>query len=115
MLAVSIGFVLVYNSARIRTKLHRAGIVSPESSPWNFLFKNGDEASFINMTGFSRATFMLLRDIVMVDALEGEIRLGRSPLLDSIGKLGLFLLLATSRMDKQVSGECEHYKAHFRD
>ena len=99
MLAVAMGFVLVYNSARIRAKLHRAGIVSPESSPWNFLFKNGDEASFINMTGFSRAAFMLLHDIVMVDALEGQSRLGRPPVFDSIGKLGLFLLFVTSRMD----------------
>ena len=59
-IALIYGIVLVYNSLRRRSKLHRQGVVPPGLSAWNYLFRNGDDSSFLNITGFDRATFEML-------------------------------------------------------
>ena len=99
------GFVSVYNSIRNRSKPHRSGIVPPKFSSWNYLYRNGDGASFLCITGLKRATFMLLHSVIFEEENaqygEGEEpprKSGRKPHLDTFGKLGICLIYVGSRM-----------------
>ena len=56
-IATSVSLVIYYNGIRRRHRLTRSGILQPERSPWRHLYENGDEASFQNLTSFSRVVF----------------------------------------------------------
>jgi len=55
--AASVSMVLYCNRIRRRHHLTRSGILFPSHSPWRNLYDNGDEESFLNLTGFSREAF----------------------------------------------------------
>ena len=102
ILALIYGFIMVYNSCRTRCKLTRQGIVPAGFSSWTYLYSNnGDDSSFLNVTGYNRATFEMLHAILYPPV--DRIPRGRRPLLDTRGKLGLLLVFLTSKMsDKQL-------------
>ena len=56
--------VTYYNSLRNRSKLTRPAILQPAMSSWNRLFNFGNDSSFLEMTGFTRAAFVSLREDV---------------------------------------------------
>ena len=86
-----------YNSVRNRSKLTRSAILQPSMSPWQHLYANGDDASFLEMTGFDRESFARLENCLFDEDL-GERRAGRPCSLDNCGKLGLYLFYVGSQM-----------------
>ena len=89
--------ILLYNSQREQHYLLRAAVVNPIISPWNHLWCHGDDKSFLNLTGMSRAAFVKLENIAF-PANERETKGGRPSLLDRSGQLGLLLLYMGSTM-----------------
>ena len=59
--------VSIHNSFRERHKLTRSAILSPESCAWRHLLQNGDEQSFLELTGFNKQTFNALVLILFDD------------------------------------------------
>jgi hypothetical protein len=55
--SAAVSMVIFSNSIRRRHHLTRSGILSPDQSPWRNLYENGDNQSFLNLTGFSREAF----------------------------------------------------------
>ena len=53
----SVSMLVYYNSIRSRHYVTRSGILPTSASPWRHLYENGDEVSFLNLTGFSREAF----------------------------------------------------------
>jgi len=51
--AASVSMLVYYNSIRRRHYVTRSGISSTTASPWHHQYENGDEVSFLNLTGFS--------------------------------------------------------------
>jgi hypothetical protein len=96
------GFVLILalcnysNSIRVRHKITRSGILEPKMAPWEHLLNFGDEATFLNVTGFTRRSFMDLETLLFV-GISGRKR-GRPPSLDERGQLGLYLFYVGSSM-----------------
>ena len=94
------GLILWHQSLRNRTYLTISALSSPEQSPWNHLWRNGDDNSFANLTGFSRNAFHELHYVVfgrLVDEQEPRKR-GRPQKLNSVAKLGLILHFLNSTM-----------------
>lgn len=90
--------ILVYNSLRRRTKLTRSGIVHPNNSAWRKLLKDGDESSFITMTGFTKKVFKSLL-LILFPKKKRRIEKGRPSIATISDKLGLVLLYLGSRMN----------------
>ena len=70
--------------------------MQPKFAPWMHLLNHGDDASFLDLTGFSRHAFMLLEQCVFSGA--NVKRVGRPSALDNRGKLGLYLFFIGSKM-----------------
>ena len=95
-IATSVSLVIYYNGIRRRHRLTRSGILQPGRSPWRHLYENGDEASFLNLTGFSRAAFHQLHEYMYRD---NELpRTGRPRLLNTEDELGIILFYLGSSM-----------------
>jgi len=96
---VLFGAIIIHNSQRNRSYLHRNAIVDSYRSSWVRLFENGDNLSFVEIIGMNRQTFAMLKEILWPNVLEiHTIRRGRPSLLDENGKLGLFLIWSNSMM-----------------
>jgi len=52
--------ILWYNSLREQYYVRKRALVHPRFSPWTRLLNNGDERSFITLTGFNFASFRLM-------------------------------------------------------
>ena len=92
-----IAMIAGYNSARERHYLLRPGVVSAKHSPWVKLLGEGDDGSFLDITGFTKEAFYGLEAAVFP---EGQVpSRGRPPMLDNKGRLGLVLLFLGSRME----------------
>lgn len=100
LIAVVLSAILYYNSCRNRHKLTRSGILRPKFSPWQHLLINGDEQSFLEVTGFDRVSFMRLEQLLFPLDDENIIRKGpgRPLSFDKCGQLGLYLLFLNSTM-----------------
>ena len=95
-IATSVSLVIYYNGIRRRHRLTRSGILLPERSPWRHLYENGDEASFLNLTGFNRVAFNELHEYMHRD---NELpRTGRPRLLNTEDELGIILFYLGSSM-----------------
>ena len=94
--AASVSMLIYYNSVRRRHHLSRSGILQPTRSPWRHLYDNGDEGSFLNLTGFSRVAFEEMHEY-MYSNVEPQ-RTGRPRLLNSRDELGLILFYLGSSM-----------------
>ena len=66
-IAPSVSLLIYYNGIRRRHRLTGSGIFQPERSPLLCLYENGDEGSFLNLTGFSRASFHELHEYMYRD------------------------------------------------
>jgi len=84
-----------YNSIREKHKLHHPAIVQPRLSSWQHLLHNGDEDSFLVLTGLNFATFRLVIGILSHDEPVFGKR-GRPSSLNLEGKLGLLLFYLSS-------------------
>ena len=89
--------VIYYNSVRRRNHLTRSGKLQSARSLWRHLYDNGDESSFINLTGFSRAAFEEMHQYLCGDIQE-QSGPGRRRLLSSQDELGLILFYLGSSM-----------------
>jgi hypothetical protein len=78
--------------------LTKSALLSPAFSPWNQLLNHGDDNSFLTLTGFTRAAFMQLENILFVEVLITAKR-GRPPALNRRGQIGLYMFFASSRMN----------------
>jgi hypothetical protein len=67
--------VVLYNSLRNRHRLTRSAIVDPENSPWKNLLRNGDDASFLTLTGFSKRSFKKIVTILFFSDLNEQVRI----------------------------------------
>ena len=97
--------IVTVNNARNRHRLTKSALVHHQFSPWAHLLRNADAGSFLTITGFTRAAFIELEKVVFppenVLSLGGAKR-GRPETMDNQGKLGLYLLYATSRMEVKM-------------
>ena len=93
--------VVASNNARNRHRLTSSAVLHPTLSPWMQLLRNADDGSFLSITGFNRSSFKELERSIfpLEDVALAGVKRGRPERLDCKGKLGLYLLYATSRMD----------------
>ena len=92
-----------HNSLRTRSYLHRSALTSAHTSSWKQLLDNGDESSFLHMTGLTRHAFYLLRDALfskdeLRNLVLGKRKRGRPQLLNPDAKVGLLLFYIGSTM-----------------
>ena len=66
-------------------------------SPWNTLLNFGDDGSFLEVTGFTKDSFIRLETCLLRNSAPVT-RLGRPSTLDFRGQLGLYLLFMGSKM-----------------
>jgi len=99
-LAVVLIVIKCYNSVRERHRLTRSALLTPRLSPWNMLLRNGDDGSFLTLTGFNRIAFFNLRNLLFGRDYHGVLtkRPGRPCQLDYNGQLGLLLYYLNSTM-----------------
>ena len=95
--AASVSMLIYHNSIRRRHHLTRSGILPTNASPWRHLYENGDEGSFLNLTGFSREAFEEMHDY-LYDNVDHRVGTGRPSLLNSRDELGLILFYLGSSM-----------------
>jgi hypothetical protein len=95
--AASVSMIIYYNGIRRRHHLTRSGILSPDRSPWRHLYENGDEASFLNLTGFTRQAFEEMHEFLHGDD-QNRIGPGRRRLLNTRDELGVILFYLGSKM-----------------
>ena len=65
LILVLILLACYHNSIRVRSYLRRAALDSPDVSPWHELYDEGDEYSFLHITGLTRDAFAALLHIVI--------------------------------------------------
>ena len=58
-----------YNSVRNRSRLTRSAVLQPSINSWQHLYANGDDLSFLEMTGFDRVSFMCLESLLFEEDL----------------------------------------------
>lgn len=92
--------IIVFNSLRNLSKLTRSAILPPSMSPWRKLWADGDDKSFLTMTGFSRHAFRLLHEALWTsNALGGSYSpVGRPSILTNVDRLGLVLFYLGSKV-----------------
>ena len=78
--------VTYYNSRRESHYLTRSAVVLPYDSPWTKLLHDGDDRSFLNLSGMTKGAFYKMKGIVFPD-LDYRKRV-RPPILDTLGQLG---------------------------
>ena len=91
-----------HNSIRVRSYLTRAALVSPDVSPWRKLYDDGDESSFLHVTGLTRDAFNALLHIVIPPGHYIRWRRrGRPWSLPPDGMLGLLMCYLGSQMSNK--------------
>jgi hypothetical protein len=77
----------------------KISIPTPENSPWQKLFRDGDDSSFLNLTGFTRESFLELCQLIFSEEeLNDETKRGRKHTLNCFARLGLLLFFVGSRV-----------------
>jgi hypothetical protein len=92
----------LHNSIRTRHYLHRPAVVSPSDLPWQRLYEQADQSSFLHMTGLTRQCFVMLLSALFdhEDILPHlRHRRGRPGSLRPEGCLGLLLFYLRSTMN----------------
>jgi hypothetical protein len=88
-----------YNTYRERCKVLKMSIPTPENAPWQKLFRDGDDSSFLNLTGFTREAFIELSQLIFSEEeLNDEPIKGRKHTLNCFARLGLLLFFVGSRV-----------------
>ena len=65
-----VSMLIYYIVISRRYHLTRSGVLGPNHSPWPHLYQNGDEGSFLNLTGFSRKALEEMHDYLYTNELE---------------------------------------------
>ena len=86
--------ILQYNSFRQSHKLTRSAIGPPVQSAWSELVNYGDNALFLDLTGFSRSAFIRLEHNLFDN--EPFQSFGRPRMLDPRSRLDLLLFFVNS-------------------
>jgi len=95
--AASVSMLVYYNSIRRRHYVTRSGILPTTASPWRHLYENGDEVSFLNLTGFSREAFEEMHQY-LYENVEERYSASRPRLVNTHDELGLILFYLGSTM-----------------
>jgi hypothetical protein len=105
VIAMALAAVIQYNSCRERHYLTRSAILTPDKAPWMHLYNNGDNISFLDVTGFSRSAFNNLLGIIYPPVNPTNLKKrGRPSTYPEHSKLGLYLCWAGSTMrDKDLA------------
>jgi hypothetical protein len=104
-LAAIVIFLLRYRSSMRTRNYVRSSALPPTClSSWSFLFRNGDDMSFVAETGLNRAGFQLLYDEFRkhFDRRWRYGGKGRPPKLDIVGALGLLLEFYAGTMEDKT-------------
>jgi hypothetical protein len=91
--SAAVSMVIFSNSIRRRHHLTRSGILSPDQSPWRNLYENGDNQSFLNLTGFSREAFEEMHTYLYGNELD-HLGPDRPRLLNSRDEKNVLMVLA---------------------
>ena len=91
--AASVSMLVYYNSIRRRHYLTRTGILPTSVSPWRHLYENGDDGSFLNLTGFNRDAFEEMYEY-LYEIVEDHTGAGHPRLLNTRDELGLILFFS---------------------
>ena len=97
LVALMVLTIHLHNSSRNRSYLLRSALVSHHDSAWTHLYYHADDGSFLNITGFNRASFNFLVTAVFPPG-EEENGPGRPSIMDKKGKIGLVLYYLGSNM-----------------
>jgi hypothetical protein len=89
--------IVYYNSLRNRSSLLRKAIIPAKWSSWRYLRYNGDDSSFLNLTGMTQPAFNQLVTIVFHN--ESKHIIGRYPQLDEFDQLGLLIMYLNSPLE----------------
>ena len=103
-LAILVALVNYYNSLRDKHYITRSAVLEPDQSPWNKILHDGDDVSFLNLTGFTKPVFYeLVHDLFpnLNNPPESRKR-GRPAKLDEYAKTGLYLYFCNSKMEKNI-------------
>ena len=95
--ATSVSMLVYYNSIRRHHYVTRSGNLPTTASSWRHLYENGDEVSFLNLTGFSGEAFEDMHQYLH-ENVEERYGAGRPRLLDTRDELGLILFYLGSTM-----------------
>lgn len=87
-----------HNSIRTCCYLHRNALTSAHKSSWRQLLENGDESSFLHMTGFVLLKEALFSNDELHNLVLGKRKRGRPQLLSCEDQLGLLLFYIGSTM-----------------
>ena len=94
--AASMLMLVNYNSIRRRYYITRSGNLPTAASPWRHLYENGEEVSFLNLTGFSREALEEMHEYPYENVERYDA--GRPRLLNTRDELGLILFYLGSTM-----------------
>ena len=102
LILVLILLVCYHNSIHVRSYLRRAALVSPGVSPLQKVYDEGDESSFLHVTGLMRDAFNALLHIVIPPGhYIRPRRRGRPWSLPPDGMLGLLMCYLESQMSNK--------------
>ena len=91
-----------HNSIHVHSYLRRAALVSPDVSPWRKLYHEGDESSFLQITGLTRDAFnALLHTVIPPGHYIRRRQRGRPWSLPPDGMLGLLMCYLESQMSNK--------------
>ena len=92
----TLALLCYYKRLRSRRYITSSCLPDPKESAWSILWKNGDDLSFISLTGFDRQSFIELHDYIFENYNFNST--GRKSKLDTHAKLGLLLHFLNSTM-----------------
>ena len=95
--AASVSILMYNDGIRCHHYVTWSGILPTTASPWRHLYENGDEVSFLNLTGFSREAFEEMHQY-LYENVEEHYGAGRPRLLNTRDELGLILFYLGSPM-----------------
>ena len=107
VVALVLTLICVYSTLRCRHHIISEAIPKPENAPWSVLLNQGDDCSFLELTGFDRASFYELHNILFAD--EQPQRTGRPKTLNNYAELGLLLHFLNSTM--KIKSLCQIFGA----
>ena len=63
-LVLLIGIAHAYNNIRNRHRLTKEALLHPSMAPWQRLLNFGNDSSFLEILGFSKASFRYLSELI---------------------------------------------------
>jgi hypothetical protein len=97
--------IYVYNNARVRKRMNKTSVSGFKKSSWRNLYKYADDASFLDVTGFTKDSFNYLVNYLRNhDDRRHKGDSGRPWSMNYHGRVGLLILyLGSTMLLKQLS------------